>query len=217
MTHDFEPAIYLIYTLRSHFENVAAHFVSNHASKISECLIERSDIVSASQSCISAVNSDAHFLVKLIHLRRYFEITANKGNEYNVLASLIHKKNEPEEFDDNGQLVKMKLDDIASATAGILSLFPQFDYANHLEFIRNDEKLRGLYSTLENGYSKLQVFRLMGLIKNSNLNTAKFANETYHIENDYIMQLDPTKFQTIPDHILSACDQIVEEAFIASV
>ena len=215
MTHDFEPVIDMIYTLRGHFEKVTAHFVSNHASTISECAIERSDIVSASQACMSAVNSDAHFLVKLIHLRRYFEITANKGNSYNVLASLIHKKDEPEEFDGNGGLVKMTMDDILSARVEILSSFPQFDYDDHLKFIRNDTELRKLYLELENGYSKLQVFRMMDLIGKSNSNTAKFVNETYHIENDYIMQLDPTKFQTIPDHILSACDKIVDGEFSA--
>ena len=211
MTHDFEPVIDMIYTLRGHFEKVNAHFVSNHASVISETAIARSDIVSASQACLSTVKSDAHFLVKLIHLRRYFEITANKGNSYNVLSSLIHQKDEPEEYDSNGVLIKMKTTDIESAKIEIMSLFPQFDYDDHLKFIRSDSELRELYLDLEDGYSKLQVFRMMDLIKKSNSNIAKFVNETYHIENDYIMQLDPTKYQTIPDHILSACDRIVAE------
>ena len=213
MTHDFEPVIDMIYTLRGHFEKVVAHFVSNHTSTISECEIEKSDIVSASQACMSAVNSDTHFLVKLIHLRRYFEITANKGNSYNVLASLIHKKDEPEEFDDHGDLVKMTLDDIQSARDEIFISFPHFNYDDHLKFIKNDAELWKLYTDLENGYSKLQVFRMMDLVSKRNSNTAKFVNETYHIENDYIMQLDPTKFQTIPDHILLACDNIVGEHY----
>ena len=89
------------------------------------------------------------------------------------------------------------------------------DYDNHLKFIRNDAELRKLYSDLENGYSKLQVFRMMDLVSKSNSNIAKFVNETYHIENDYIMQLNPAKFQTVPDHILSACDKIVDEEFSA--
>lgn len=213
MTHDFEPVIDMIYTLRGKFENVTAHYVYNSYSKISEKTIEKSDIISASQACISAINSDSHVLVKLIHLRRFLEITENKGNAYNILASLLHKRDDPCEFDGSGGLVKMELADIESGKKEIIRIFPGFDYADHLQMVRDSEELRKLYSALGNGYSKLQIFRMMDLIKNSNSSTAKFVNETYHIENDYIMQLDPTKFQTIPEHILLACDKIVDQEY----
>jgi energy-coupling factor transporter ATP-binding protein EcfA2 len=213
MTHDFEPVIDMIYTLRGHFESVSAHFLSNRSSVVSELEIGRSDIISASQACMSAVKSDVHFLVKVIQLRRYFEISANKGHSYNVLASLVHKKVEPEQFGVDGKLERMDAADVQLAVDEIQSLFPDFDYEQYLRFISDDGNLHALYLALENGYSKLQVFRMMGLINKSNSSTAKFINETYHIENDYIMQLDPTRFQTVPDHILAACDAIVLEAF----
>ena len=35
----------------------------------------------------------------------------------------------------------------------------------------------------------------------------KFINETYHIENDYIMQLNPCKYDFVPQYIIDICDQ----------
>ena len=39
----------------------------------------------------------------------------------------------------------------------------------------------------------------------------KFINETYHIENEFIFQLDPTRFDLIPEYVVDECDKILEE------
>ena len=59
-------------------------------------------------------------------------------------------------------------------------------------------------------YEKLQIFRLLDLdIENSVVQ--KFINETYHIENEFICQLDPARFDTIPEYVISECDRILQE------
>ena len=40
----------------------------------------------------------------------------------------------------------------------------------------------------------------------------KFINETYHIENDFICQLDPTKFDTVPEYVVEECSKALEVA-----
>jgi hypothetical protein len=40
----------------------------------------------------------------------------------------------------------------------------------------------------------------------------KFINETYHIENEFISQLDPAKFDTIPEYVVAECDKLVNGA-----
>jgi hypothetical protein len=68
--------------------------------------------------------------------------------------------------------------------------------------------LRALYIASSNGYEKLQIFRLLGLdIVNSVIQ--KFINETYHIENEFISQLDRAKFDTIPEYVVAECDKLV--------
>ena len=38
----------------------------------------------------------------------------------------------------------------------------------------------------------------------------KFIKETYHIENEFICQLDPAKFDTIPEYVVAECDRIIQ-------
>ena len=38
----------------------------------------------------------------------------------------------------------------------------------------------------------------------------KFINETYHIENDYMFQLNPLRYNTIPNYIIAECDRAVD-------
>jgi hypothetical protein len=36
---------------------------------------------------------------------------------------------------------------------------------------------------------------------------AKYINEAFHIENEYLMQLNPTKYETTPKFIIDECDK----------
>lgn len=44
---------------------------------------------------------------------------------------------------------------------------------------------------------------------NSNSVIKKFVNETFHIENDYLFQLNPCEYDTIPQYIIEKCDKEV--------
>ena len=33
----------------------------------------------------------------------------------------------------------------------------------------------------------------------------KFVNETFHIENEYVMQLDPREFDSVPEFVVKEC------------
>jgi len=86
-----------------------------------------------------------------------------------------------------------------------------FSYTNILNHIADSNAMRALYGACTNGYEKLQVFRLLGIdVENSVIQ--KFINETYHIENEFICQLDPAKFDTIPEYVIAECDKILMEA-----
>ena len=85
-----------------------------------------------------------------------------------------------------------------------------FSYSDILNRVTDVHALNSLYRASENGYEKLQIFRLLDLdIENSVVQ--KFINETYHIENEFICQLDPARFDTIPEYVISECDRILQE------
>jgi len=38
----------------------------------------------------------------------------------------------------------------------------------------------------------------------------KYINETFHIENEYICQLNPSEYELIPEFIVQECDAYFE-------
>ncbi len=208
MTHDFEPIVDMLSTLRGKFHPIPyASFLQKNNGVITEISIDKDDISSFAQVCTQNIESSVHDIVKLIYLRRYYEIMDNKGNEYHILASLLHKRSIPS-FDKEGNDL-MSESDIQEATENIKNKFiPTFDYSSHLSVINDNSQMISLYQSTNNNYEKLQIFRI---IKAGNLHEndviQKFIHETFHIENEYVMQLNPLKYDFIPKYIISECDE----------
>lgn len=75
--------------------------------------------------------------------------------------------------------------------------------------VTNREEMKRLYHNVGSNYEKLQVFRLLFDLTDQTFTLRKFLNETYHIENDYLFQLNPLEFNTIPNYIIAECDDII--------
>lgn len=71
--------------------------------------------------------------------------------------------------------------------------------------------LKELYQNSRSNYEKLQIYRIMFNDNSSNNVIRKFVNETFHIENDYLFQLNPCEFDTVPQYIIDECDKEVLE------
>lgn len=219
LTHDVEPIIDTIKTLSHKFSNLtSASFLKLTAGQINECGIGKDDIQIFSQICKSALASDKDDVIKLIYLRRHFEIADNKGDAYQVLSNLFHKGNGKargvdtrESKDSNGNHPEMETTKFDNGCIEVSNHLVSFSYSNLLNRITDTNAMRVLYGTCSNGYEKLQVFRLLGLdVENSVIQ--KFINETYHIENEFICQLNPAKFDTIPEYVVSECNRMLQEA-----
>jgi hypothetical protein len=216
LTHDMEPVIDTIKILKRQFNQANAYFLRTTNGALSEREIKACDIVSFAQICIKAVNSQSHQITKLIYLRRYFEIIDDKGDAYEVLSNLFKKRRPPVDYrihHPDGA------DELLSSTAlqsGIEQIKKMlkvgtFDYEAVLAGIENETELKKLYTTAANGYEKLQIYRFIdGKHKISVIR--KYINETYHNENDYICQLNPTEFDPIPQFVIDECDKVIGEA-----
>ena len=90
--------------------------------------------------------------------------------------------------------------------------YPDFDYDLLCAKIKDKASLLAMYKTASN-YEKLQLFRLMFNLDDVRLDDVarKFCNETYHVENDYLFQLDPRKYDTVPSFVIDRLDAIVRE------
>jgi len=213
LTHDVEPIIDTVKSLSEKFSNqTSASFLKLAAGQISECPIGKNDIQTFSQICNSALASTKDDVVKLIYLRRLFEIADNKGDAYQVLSNVFHTREraidtrEPQRPDN--KYPEMEPAKFNKGCTEVSNYLNGFSYPDLLNRVVDVNALKSLYNASANGYEKLQVFRLLGLdVENSVI--LKFINETYHIENEFISQLDPAKFDTIPEYVVAECDKLV--------
>lgn len=79
--------------------------------------------------------------------------------------------------------------------------------------------LKAKYEATDIGYEKLQLFRIMSELDPDGLRGddafRKFVNESFHIENEYVMQLNPREFDAFPEFVIEACDRLVRDVVTA--
>jgi hypothetical protein len=216
LTHDVEPIIDIVKSLSHKFENqTVASFLKMTGGQLIEQDIKRDDVKTFSQICKNALNSDKDDILKLIYMRRHFEIIDEKGDAYQVLSNLLHKRerliDNRYSKDDDGNYLEMDDQKKSAGCKKIADELPGFSYAEILNRISDLSTLKSLYSSSTNGYEKLQVCRLIDH-KEEDPVIEKFIKETYHIENEFICQLDPAQFDTIPEYVVVECDKIVASA-----
>lgn len=55
-----------------------------------------------------------------------------------------------------------------------------------------------------------QIYRMIFGATDEDHIMRKFINETYHIENDYLFQLNPVRYNTIPNYIIAECNRAID-------
>lgn len=215
LTHDIEPAIDIIRGVKNLFQNPkpTASFLASKSGVVKEVDIKENDIQTFSQICIENIQSTNDPIIKCIYLRRHFEIINDKGVEYNYLANLLHARDRPINKNSSGEDF-MDLDAIELAQNSIRKLIPDFDYGAILSLINDKEALKNKFINSTIGYEKIQLFRIYSQVhmkKIDDLNSVfkKFINESFHIENEYMMQLNPHKFDNIPEYLIQESISLV--------
>ena len=209
LTHDFEPVIDVVYNHSSYFDGPpVAFFMENISGMLSESAISKADILSSIQVAKENIEQSANPVSKLIYLRRYTEITEGKGITWNLLSNLLHVRKIATLGEGNRPLTEQE---ISEATEAIQKFIPDFDYMQMYAVLSNRDEMIRLYKAVGSNYEKLQIFRILFDPKDENRVLRKFINESYHVENDYLFQLNPLMFNTIPNYVISECNQAVSE------
>ncbi len=93
-------------------------------------------------------------------------------------------------------------------------MIPNFDYPAVLAIINDKSEMKRRFQSSTIGYDKLQLFRIYKQVHDSqgggddNI-LQKFVNESFHIENEYVMQLNPHKFDNVPEYVVQECDRLI--------
>ena len=210
LTHDFNTVIDVIATMPYNF-SPAPHgaFLSTINGVLEEKEIFKTNILSFKQIAILNIRADIDVLNKAVFLRRLYEAEGNKGPGWNLLSSLFHKRAVPTIPDDNGTR-NMTASEIAAATAEIGQYITGFDYNRQYLRTQNIQTLIDVYHNSRSNYEKLQIYRIMYNENHENPVVKKFVNETFHVENDFLFQLNPSEYETIPQYIIEECDADIQ-------
>lgn len=214
LTHDIEPAIDVIRSVKRLFQHPkpTAYFLTSKSGVVMETEIKEVDIQTFAQICTENVAILTDEVIKCIYLRRNFEILNCLGKEYNYLANLLHARKIPIYKTDAGDIA-MTTEDVGVAVAGIRRFIPDFDYDAILTIINDKSEMKRRFQAANAGYDKLQLFRIYKEVHHpvddGDDIFQKFVNESFHIENEYVMQLNPRKFDTVPEYVVRECVRIV--------
>lgn len=212
LTHEFNTVIDAIYNMPYNFNPVPkAAFLTTKNGILSEKQIEKQNIMSFSDVAYANIKSDIDILNKLVYLRRLLEIQHTEGLAWQLLSNIFHKREKPEyHFSDGTPNRLMTEEEIRMATDEVQHKYiPEFDYFQEYQKTQDAHVLKELYRNSRSNYEKLQIYRIMFNENSPNSVIKKFVNETFHIENDYLFQLNPCEYDTVPQYIINECDKEV--------
>lgn len=211
MTHDFEPIIDMVHNFHDKFQKPSASFLESKNGIVNEIAITKNDVVTFSKICQEHVASECNNAIKIIYLRRHFEVADEKKHAYQLLSNLLHRRPVPQWIEYGSDPRVMTTEEISIATASIRERIQGFNYTNMLNDICDDGFMKNLYVSASNNYEKLQIFRIIKNGKDLHKSDVicKYINEAFHIENEYLMQLSPSKYEITPKFIIDECDKVI--------
>lgn len=220
LTHDIEPVIDMIRTGTSRYFTAAeptATFLRSRSGVITEQEITRGDVQTFSSLCKQNVATSGPALVRCIYLRRYLEVVGDRGVAYDILSSLLHGRATPTARVDD--LDKPMTDtEVAAGVDQIRMHISDFDYDKFLGHRLSVSGLRAMFNDTEIGYERLQITRMLIELDEGAGTSAKvpealmkYINESYHVENEYLIQLNPREFDAVPEYVMVACEELANE------
>ncbi|WP_440951587.1 AAA family ATPase [Methanococcoides sp. FTZ1] len=212
LTHDFDPIIDMMLHHRDRFPLPFATFLENNHNQLTEQEIEKDDIKTFEEiNRANVQNSSTNMINRLIYLRRLYEVNDVKGNGYQIISSLLHKRVKPK-IKDEGIEREMTPEEIDLGMAEIHGQLQEFNYDELLDIINDDAEMMSIYDSTDNNYEKLHIYRIIFENRDDEIDKIdskvilKFINEAFHIENNYIYQLDPSKYQMVPQFVIDECN-----------
>ncbi len=207
LTHEFNTVIDAVLNMPYNFNPIPkASFLTVKNGILQEKRITKKDIKSFKEIALTNMRSNMDSLNKLIYLRRFLEIDDKEGLPWQLLSNIFHKRENPEYHSPDGDRL-MTEEEISNASIKICEYIEDFNYDIEFQKTQDVETLKEIYSKSKSNYEKLQIYRILCNENSSNKVIRKFVNEAFHPENDYLFQLNPCEYDTVPQYIIDECDR----------
>lgn len=220
LTHEIQPII--DYVHKEFFKRlglttpVKAKYLQNEDGKLAEYEITKEDISNTVELTKKIAQDETQELaIRVVNLRKYIELVEPDWSVipiYEILSNIIHGRAVPMDKVGNSLSPAIVNDGCCE-----LKKYINMDY-NTIISVLDDQHLLML-SKSEDRYIKVIAIRLLferhegmlGKLRQKYPATCKFVNETNHVENDYIFQLNPTKFFGVPECYLEQLEKFLIE------
>jgi ABC-type Mn2+/Zn2+ transport system ATPase subunit len=211
LTHDLDPVIDMLLHHGDRFSAPNVAFLENNNGLLAEKTISRASIKTFIEINRENISSNIPILNKLVYFRRFLEIGDDKGSAFDILSNIFHKRATPTK-PDGGVVRDMTPDEVAEGCSAVSVAVPGFDYVDMLALVTNKQEMKVLYEATASNYEKLHIYRMIFDDSKGGVQSPvvlKFINEAFHIENNYIYQLNPREFQLVPQFVINECDKYV--------
>lgn len=221
LTHDLQPVIdYRRASMNSIINmDVRAHYLySKEAGVLEELEIGKNDLVNSMRAAeCAAKDVNAEIPMRVVCARKYLEYNnenAKNGMDWQLLSCLIHHDEKPIA---GGRTTPepryFKHDKINEGERKLQALLGSgeggFDY-NRWYAQCGDKQLVQLIANAQNDYEKIVYIRFwieahperLDTLRTQYSGLAKYLNESHHVDDDYLYELNPKKFPTVPKNYL---------------
>ena len=108
--------------------------------------------------------------------------------------------------------------EIKIGTAYIKKWISVFSYDSVIKEKLTIDSLSKSYKSETCNFFKLQLFRIILELDNNRTKIKddillNYIDKTYHVENDFIYNLDFRKFEMIPEFIIKKCDEFISKNY----
>lgn len=222
LTHEIQPLVDYVHNnlfkqmgLTTH---VRANLIQNDKGIVNEYDVEEDDLINIVEfSKTVACDDEKSMAVRVVNLRKYIEMTKPNFSEseiYEVVSNLIHGRKEATKVDGETKLEQQVID---RGMQEIEYYLGNLTYDELIELV-DSKKLYDLINCCDK-YEQILATRLLferykGMLvklRKAYPATCKFVNETNHVENDYVFQLNPLRYFEIPELYLKEIKKFLEE------
>jgi ABC-type Mn2+/Zn2+ transport system ATPase subunit len=219
LTHDLQPIIDYVY---GGFFNkfglttsVKAQWLQNENGLVKEYNIQSTDLLNTVELTKKiAQDNSKNMAVRVVNLRKHLEIIKPNFSEtplYEVLSNLIHGRDVA--LANTGDVLDLSI--LSAGCEEMRTYLGDLLYSDVLQELTTHKLLEIIQST--DSYGKIISIRLLferydkllSKLRKKFPAACKYINETNHVENDYIFQLDPFKYLSIPQFYMEQLEEFI--------
>lgn len=208
LTHDYGTLFDIEHTHKPTFQPSANSCVLSCADGlVNETVVTANDMVLADNLYERLAKSSSALMVKLVYARKVLEVRDDKGDAYDVVSSLFHHRPTPTRID----MTPMKSTEINNGVTNLEAIVGEpIDYNDLLHTLNNPTKMLSIFDASSSNYEKLQLARIVTEACTDDKVLKERMDESVHVGNGFLYQLDPTRFELVPSQLVERCrDEMV--------